>query len=58
METNHRSGGAREMKFYFQSLMLLEVRIGNGEWENETENGKLDFTFFFVLDLLFIVRNR
>ena len=46
------------MKFYFQSLMLLEVRIGNEEWENETENGKLDFTFFFVLDLLFIVRNR
>lgn len=48
METNHRSGEARGVKFYFQSLMLLEARVENGEWENEMEieNGKSDFSFF------------
>ena len=40
--------------------MLLKAGIGNREWENEMENWiwEINFSIFFVLDLLFIMRSK
>ena len=35
--------------------MLLEVRIGNGEWENETENLKWEIRFHIFFCFRFTI---